>query len=66
MEIAIMAGLPAEGNMQIETGHHFFSTIRKVVPFPISELFTKICPSWYSSMIRLLRDKPNPNRGSWS
>ena len=23
----------------------FFKTIRKVVPVPISELFTKICPS---------------------
>lgn len=37
-----------------------YSSIRKVVPTPISDCLTNILPWWYSSMIRLASDSPRP------
>ena len=40
---------------------YFLISMRKVVPLSISDDLTKIRPLWYSSMILLANDKPNPH-----
>ena len=39
----------------------FGREMQKVVPSPSTDFFTKILPLWYSSIIRLERESPNPH-----
>lgn len=49
-------------NAVLIINHNYaLSSMRKVVPLPISELLTYIFPLWYSSTIRFANERPKPH-----